>query len=219
MMKREINSLVERLVKYVYLEFQDSKIEAGWGKTNCFATISWNQNLKEVKIRCNNETRLWHDAALFGLLSHELSHPTSKPRLDSEMHTDMDVIERGLGVYLAVERIIAGKYDDHVIKRGKDRYLGYSSIRGLLFEQELIHLDTLLLEMRLIPDNRRIQTIQHHDMYLVKTKDAVSIHVDGQEFSVVGEFKDSDVKIVDKGNKSFIYVDDVKIAQLETDSY
>ncbi|TFG34425.1 hypothetical protein EU527_03710 [Candidatus Thorarchaeota archaeon] len=215
--KNDIDSLIEQLVELVYIELRNSNIRIDWGTANCFATISWNQDFREIKIRCNNITRQWHQAALYGLLSHELSHPLQNLSQCTEMNTDIDVIDRGMGVYLAVERLIIGKYEDHIIKKGKDRYLGYSSIRKLLLDQEIGHLDRLLMEMRLIPTRKIAQNIQHHDLFLIRAADTTSVHVDGLQFSVAGEIKDTDISIIDRDDQSFIYVNHVEIAQIDND--
>lgn len=210
-----IDSLVERLVKIAYPELQYSRINIRWGKTTCFATISWNQDLKEIDIRCNSRVRKWHEAALVGLLSHELSHPAKKSNRNSEKNTDLDVISRGLGVYLAVERILTGKYEDHVIKRGRDRYLGYSSIRKDLTEQEIVQLDKLLLKMRLIPKKTKQSQRALHDMVLIRNENGTSIFIDGHELIMPGQIMDTDVRIVDSNNQSIVYIRDIQVMKFE----
>ena len=67
------------------------------------------------------------------------------------MHTDLDAIERGLAPYLAIERLYAEKYEDHLLHRGKDKYLGYRTVRQKMTNLEVAHLDAMLEELSLIP--------------------------------------------------------------------
>jgi len=57
------------------------------------------------------------------------------------------VIARGLGCFLAIERAFTRKYADHIIGNGKDRYLGYESIRKLLTSGQVTQLDILMSDL------------------------------------------------------------------------
>ncbi len=211
-----LDSLVNQLVDRIYTKLRDSKISIDWSKMNCFATIQWDANLEEIKIKCNRKIKKWHEAAHIGLLSHELSHTMKKPSMSFEMAADLDAIERGLGIYLAVERLYAGKYQDHIIRRGKDRYLGYASIRQQLLKKEFEQLNRLLVEMKLIPQKLATSVSKHHDMFLTLKKNKTSIHVDGYEFTVTDEVEDSDVKIIDKGVQTEVYVGETLIGRIDS---
>ncbi len=211
----QLDDLVSLLVDKVYPEFKKSNISIDWDNINCFATIYWDSNLANVKIKCNRKIKTWHEASLLGLLSHELSHAVQKQSQNSEMASDLEVINRGMGVYLAVERIVAGKYDDYVIKRGKDKYLGYTSIRKRLLEKELEQLDMLLIEMKLIPRKTTTHIVEHHDMHVIRKKDSTFIHVDGYKFTIKEDVKDCDVRIVDKLGLTEIYVGRDLIGQID----
>ena len=211
----QLNSLAARLIDLAYPNLRMSNIIAEWSSTNCFATITWDQNLENIRIRCNRKVKKWHEAALLGLLSHELSHIVQRQSKNSEMNADLDAINRGMGIYLAIERILAGKYEDHLIKRGKDRYLGYSSIRTYLFKDELEQLDRLLVEMKLIPKKQALTMIEYHDMQLMRDGKNTSIHVDGYEFTTSQEVKDTDVKIVDDVNHTKVYVGQILLGEID----
>ena len=88
--------------------------------------------------------------ALYGLLSHELSHIALGVNLHSEFQADRDVIERGLGPYLAIERLFTNKHSDYILREGEDKYLGFISIRKLLSPDEVHQLDTLISEIGML---------------------------------------------------------------------
>ncbi len=144
-----LDHYVQILVENAYNELNNQVIQAQWKRIRDFATVSLNQE-GHIVIRCNNITKDWPEPALIGLLSHELSHYSMGSQSDSETSTDFDVIRRGLGTYLALERVIADKYSDHVVSRGKDRYLGYSTIRAHLSIREIKQLDRLLTDLGFI---------------------------------------------------------------------
>ncbi|MBN2228901.1 MAG: hypothetical protein JW779_04835 [Candidatus Thorarchaeota archaeon] len=200
----DLMRLVNQLKSYAYSELIGSNILAVYGKTSSFAVISWSKNLQEIAIKCNNTTRKWHEAALIGLLSHEMSHTNSA--CVSETATDIDVIKRGLGPYLAVERILTGKYEDHIIQNGKDLYLGYSSIRKHLSKHELSQLDALLTKMRLIPKRRSKQHFKHHDILVKQDQEVTKIRVDGYEFTTSFPVNNIEISLLEKGDMTFVYV-------------
>ena len=207
----DLPKLVTRLVDTAYPELKQSQIIIQWGRSSSFAAISWTHDFEVVNIRCSNETRDWHESALTGLLSHELSHPAQQKKHQSERSTDLDAIERGFGPYLCVERLFAGKYDDHLIRKGKDRYLGYRSIRQLLKETELKHLDALLTQLRLVPSRNVEQKKVHHDIIIIHTTFDTTIQVAGHEFKVALQKCDVDVRLIVKENTTHVVIDDEEV--------
>jgi hypothetical protein len=207
----ELSELVQRIVEVGYPELITSSIKIQWGRTSSFATVSWTQDYRNVQIRCNKETKNWHEAALTGLLSHELSHPAQRTNSQSEKSTDLDAISRGFGPYLGVERLITGKYEDHMIKNGKDRYLGYRSIRSNVNEDELIHLDTLLQELRLVPQRHTPQKRAHHDIVIIHSDKRTKIHINGHEFDIPILEVDSEVWTAERGNTTVLFVGEEEV--------
>lgn len=209
--KIELSELVHRLVEIAYPELIQSNIKIQWGQTSSFATISWSQESKDIRIRCGNETRHWHEAALTGLLAHELSHPAQGKTNQSERGTDLDAVERGFGPYLGVERLLAGKYEDHIVRRGKDRYLGYRSIRKLLNENELTHLNALLTQLKLVPSRKIEHKTVHHDIVIIHSVDRTTIQIDGHKFEIALRKEDPEVRTVVRENTTFVIVDDEEV--------
>ncbi|MGY5872379.1 MAG: hypothetical protein RTV72_09050 [Candidatus Thorarchaeota archaeon] len=207
----ELSELVQRIVKIGYPELITSNIKIQWGRTSSFATVSWTQDYKNIQIRCNKETKDWHEAALTGLLSHELSHPAQRTNSQSERSTDLDAISRGFGPYLGVERLITGKCEDHIIKRGKDRYLGYRSIRSNVNENELIHLDALLQELRLVPQRQVPRKRIHHDIVIIHSDKGTKIHIDGHEFNIPIPEIDSEIWTAERGDTTVLFVGDKEV--------
>ena len=104
-----------------------------WAREGANAAIVWSQN-KVDTIRCNIAVTEWPEPAILGLLSHELSHITLGTDLHDEIQADEDVIARGLGHYLAIERAFTNKY------------FGYTSIRKMLKSHLVKQLDKLMSE-------------------------------------------------------------------------
>ncbi len=148
------------LIEYVFSELQNWSISAVVGKTRALGDASWSEGERSLQIRINRSVRDWPDPAIIGLLAHELSHPLVGYNRPVELSTDRHVLKRGLGVYLAFERAFIGRYHDHTLK-GKDRYLGFQSIREELSPMERDTLDRLLGEFRLIPHRQPRLQIQH----------------------------------------------------------
>ncbi|TFG31615.1 hypothetical protein EU528_05735 [Candidatus Thorarchaeota archaeon] len=212
----DLSQLVSRLVKIAYPELNQSCIKTTWGISSSFATISWTHDYKDVRIKCSNETKTWHEAALTGLLSHELSHLSKQNKEQSERCTDLDAIMRGFGPYLGVERLFAGKYEDHIIRKGKDRYLGYRSIRQLLNESELKHLDMLLEQLRLLPSKKNQPKLVHHDIAILHTAKDTMIKIDGHEFKVTPQRKDAEVGTILRGNTVHVIIDDEEVGHFDS---
>jgi hypothetical protein len=210
---KSLSDLVQDLVGEAYSELKNCDIDARWGRTSCFATISWTSDRKSIRIVCNKRTKKWHEAALIGLLSHELSHPAQSEPATSERNTDIDVIERGLGPYLAVERAITGKYEDYEIRRGKDKYLGYRTIKTYLTEEELQQLETLLDEMRLIPSAVQKLRLEYHELAITRVEEKTAISIDGHVFYVDVEANESDIKTISKEGLVYVYLNGLEIGK------
>lgn len=203
--ENNLHALIQRLMDAAYPELDGSEIVSRWRRMSCFASVSWSPERERISITCNTQTKKWHEAALLGLLSHELSHPAIDASNRAENSTDIDVIQRGLGPYLAVERAMTGKYEDFVISKGEDMYLGYRSIRSYLNEEELNQLDALLVEMRLIPQRKKDHRVPHHDLAIIKKDGTSEILIDGHVFTFEGNIDDSQVEIIIRDGVSHVY--------------
>jgi len=211
---KNLSSLVTRLVEVAYPELDRNQIAIGWKRIASFATISWNQGLNDIKIKCSNETKKWHESALIGLLAHELSHPAQKVKSQSEQSTDLDVIERGLGLYLGVERLFAGKYEDYIIQKGKDRYLGYRSIRSHLTDTELKYLDILLTQLRIVPSMMINKSTRHHDIVIMHSSTNTIINIDGNKLELP-LLDNPDIRVLKKGQSFHIFVNGEDFGTIE----
>jgi hypothetical protein len=149
-------------------------------------------------------------------LVHELSHPAQKKKKQSERSTDLDAVERGFGPFLGVERLFTGKYEDHIIKKGKDRYLGYRSIRQLLTEPEIIHLDALLLQLRLIPSTKMEKSRMCHDVVIMHTPTNTTIRIDGHDFKLLSRKENPKITFRQKGQFIHVNVDDEDVGSFES---
>lgn len=210
---REILEIISSLVKYAYLELESKRFITKVAKIKSYACISWEHNHDVVRVTCNEIVNGWHEAALIGLLSHELSHPASMKMGHREESTDLDVINRGLGPYLALERIITNKYSDHFIKSGRDKYLGYKSIRKLLDAQELIQLDRLLSELRLTAKESTPTLDLVHDYHVMKTNDEFVTNSDMISQYQENQDETSELKFVIRDNTTHIYLDEVLVGK------
>jgi hypothetical protein len=206
-------SLVTTIVSLAYPELFQSKLSVSWGRTSSLAQVQWEESKDEISIRVNRCVREWHEAGITGLLSHELSHPAQRGTGLSEVHTDTDALTRGFGPYLAVERLFAGKYEDHMIRKGKDRYLGYRSIRTQLTNLETEQLDMLLSEIGLAPTRPRGPVLLSHDVAVIDQKRNTTITVEGHQFIIPYEMKDPDIKIVERDSVVHVYSDEILVGQ------
>ncbi|MHA2143318.1 MAG: hypothetical protein ACXADF_17710 [Candidatus Thorarchaeota archaeon] len=143
---KRFEDIIFRLLKDEYADIKGRTVHIIWDQRGANAAIVWSQNKTDV-IRCNRAVAKWPEPAIIGLLSHELSHIALGSDLHSEYQTDEDVIKRGLGHYLAIERAVTKKFTDHILKDGKDRYLAYSSIRNRLKSHQLEQLDRLISDL------------------------------------------------------------------------
>jgi hypothetical protein len=148
---RKFEDFIFTLMSKEYGDIKDRNVNVVWGRTGANAVIIWSQNKSDI-IRCNVAVRDWPEPAIFGLLSHELSHIALGADLHSELQADKDVIARGLGQCLAIERAFTLKYADHIIGEGKDKYLGYKSIKKLLKTHEVQQLDSLMSDLGMTTD-------------------------------------------------------------------
>lgn len=204
----DLSELVIRIVESAYPELNPRQIRISWGRISSFAIVSWTHDFKDIRIKCSNETKHWHESVLTGLLAHELSHPAQAKKHQSERSTDLDAVERGFGTFLAVERLFAGKYEDHIIRKGRDRYLGYRSIRQLLTSSELMHLDTLLAQLKLIPGPKTEMKKIHHDIEILHSATSTTIKIDGHEFEVQSRMEDPKIALLHKGQSIHVIVND-----------
>ncbi|MFW9794349.1 MAG: hypothetical protein ACFFEE_08605 [Candidatus Thorarchaeota archaeon] len=211
-----LNNLLKDLVSFAYPELQKRVVVASWGKTSSFGQVRWNDDSQEISIKIDKCVRGWHPAGITGLLSHELSHPTQRGSGLKELKTDEDVIKRGLGPYLAIDRILAGKYEDHIMRRGKDRYLGYRSIRGHLTPQETRDLDRLMSDTQLKPVASGKRTLLHDSVFYEKGG-TTTISVEGHKFTLPHGFDDPDIKMVIRGGTVYVYADEILVGQYEED--
>jgi hypothetical protein len=133
------------LMSNEYTDIKDRTVHILWAREGANAVIVWSKD-KTDTIRCNIAVAEWPEPAILGLLSHELSHISLGTDIHDELQADEDVIARGLGHYLAIERAFTNKYSDHVLRGGKDRYLGYTTIRKRLKSRKIKQLDKLILD-------------------------------------------------------------------------
>jgi len=209
--------VAQRLVSYAYPELSQTNIVVGYGGIASYAHVRWG-GLREIRVTCSVKSEDWPEPALLGLISHELSHPAQARDWNSEMKTDQDVLNRGLGPYLAVERALTGEYDDHILHGGRDRYLGYATIRSLLNPRETRSLDRLLEDFRLIPSRSTREDLDVlHDTITHDEKRATTIVVEGNLLILPPIRSDADIKILVREKIAFIYADDVEIGQFQLD--
>jgi len=150
---RKFEDYVYIIMSEAYSGIKDRNVRIEWGRAGANAAIIWSQNKIDI-IRCNRGVRNWPEPVLYGLLSHELSHIALGANLHLEVQADRDVIDRGLGPYLAIERLFTQKHFDHILLEGEDRYLGFMSIRKLLSSDDVHQLETLMSDLGMKPPIR-----------------------------------------------------------------
>ena len=213
----DVSALVRILISTAYPELVKSQFQIAWGGTSSFAQIQWDESRDVLSIKLNKTLKDWHEACIIGLLSHELSHPAQRGSGLRELKTDTDAISRGFGPYLAVERLFAGKYEDYVISRGRDRYMGYASVRRSLTQIEIQQLDKLLAELHLIPSKPPRSLDVSHDIAIVDKKRHTTLTVEGHQFSIPEVTQNPDIKLVHRGNMVYVYADEVLIGEFVDD--
>jgi hypothetical protein len=206
-----LRNLINRLVTHAYHELKERDIEVAWTKLHSYAEIRWSDTKSPISVKCDNSVVDWHEAAITGLLAHELSHPALKAHSISEKQTDMDVIGRGLGAYLGFERVTSGRYGDVIINKGRDRYLGYESIREQLDKYQKIQLDRLMESVRIKPQKCKLI----HDSLIVNHPDRSFVSIGGYIFSSENIAPDADIKLVIRHSRTYIYADELLIGQLD----
>lgn len=145
---RRFEDYIFSLVRDVYPNLQNRDIFVEWRYTGTNAVVLWNSD-GSISIRCSRAIQHWPEEAIIGLLAHELSHISLEENIHSELIADKDVVARGLGVYLAVERFYSGVLFDMVMEDDRDRYLGYDSLRKQLVNDELQQLDEIISNLGL----------------------------------------------------------------------
>lgn len=211
--RSSLTRIISSLVTYAYNDLDSKRFIIKTAKISSFACITWDSNQDTIRVTCNKIILNWHEAPVIGLLAHELSHPASKKGGQKEEATDLDVIQRGLGPYLALERIMTNKYLDYVIRNGQDRYLGYSTIRNYLDVQELNHLDRLLRDLRLTTTTRNYPQKLQHD-YVVMYDDKITALRNGAILNDEQDV-DSELKYRTHDNSTYVYLDDELVAKFD----
>jgi hypothetical protein len=206
-----LSNLLTKLIDYTYQDLKDKDIMIHWAKLHSYAEVRWDEENLSIEISCDESVKGWHEAAVIGLLAHELSHPAR--RGISESQTDFDVINRGLGVYLAFERVISGRYNDTIINRGKDRYLGYVTIRKEMEDFQMKQLDKLMEWRRIKPVEQKLV----HDSIIINRADRLVLSVGEDIFKDVDISPNADIKLIIRDSKTYIYADDVLISQLDVE--
>ena len=209
----DVSALVDVLISSAYPELRNSNMSVSWGKTSSFAQIQWSDSKDDISIRINTKVKEWHEAGVTGLISHELSHPAQRGGGLSELKTDRDAISRGFGPYLAVERLFAGKYEDHVVRRGKDRYLGYRSIRVQLTHLESQQLDTLLLEIGLVPTKHPSPVTMSHDIAMFDKESKTTLTIEGHQFLLPQGIQNPDIKLIERNYVTYVYADEILVGE------
>jgi hypothetical protein len=168
---------------------------------------------EEISISVNNTVKTWHESGIMGLISHELSHPAQRGTGLNELKTDKDVIFRGLGPYLAVERLFARKYEDHQIWHGKDKYLGYRSIRAQLTNLENNQLDALLSELGFVPIITPSPILMNHDIAMFDKESKTTLTIEGHQFVLPQGVQNPDIKLIERNYITYVYADDILLGQ------
>lgn len=213
--KDELRSLGGRLVRTAYPEFRESEVAVSYGRTSAFASVTWRDRDESIEIVCNDDVKEWPEAAVLGLLAHELSHPAQESSNASEEGTDLDVLRRGLGLYLAVERLHASKYEDHLVRKGRDRYIGYRTIRKSLSQTESNQLDRLLSDLRLIPGKGPAVKKRVHDMVRRTSEKKTILLVDGYELTLDDTASCASIELSQAGPDLVITVDGARVLTLD----
>ncbi|RDE13967.1 MAG: hypothetical protein C4K47_05190 [Candidatus Thorarchaeota archaeon] len=212
----ELSMLVSNLSRYAYPELVDQPLRAKWSRLSSFAEIRWTNPREAISLVCDKTAQRWHQCALLGLLAHEMSHPCVSTSRRAEERTDLDAIERGLGVYLAAERITTGRYRDQVVGRGRDRYLGYQTVREYLTQHETKQLDRLLDLLKIVPSSYGVSLTETiHDTAIGGDCQA---HVGGYVFQGVTILPGSSVKLLVREDSVALYIDEKLVAKTHIDS-
>jgi hypothetical protein len=203
----DLKRLGRSLLTHAYPEFNERGIVIETGKLRSYGQVRWSDT-GEIQIMCHQDIVRWPEPAVIGLLAHEISHPAIEPN-SSEEATDRDVISRGLGYYLAVERV----YDDHRIGGGRDRYLGFQSIRKLLNSHERCTLENLLEDFNILPgESTRLRLL--HDTAIHDGLGQSILMIEGQAIQIEGTQPDSELKLLIRDEFLYVYADEEIVAQV-----
>ncbi len=152
-MLAQAREVLENLLRYAF-DGQHAQLRMMRTK-GTLASVAWKPREEDpdIRVRISRVVLGWPEPALIGLLGHELCHPIAgvdDPQ--PEHNADVECVERGLGAYLALERAYTGRYHDQRPRgRGRDRYLGYASIRAMLDGRDINSLDRLLRDSGVVP--------------------------------------------------------------------
>jgi hypothetical protein len=204
--------LGRRLVFHAYPELAGRNIEVNTGNLKSYGQVRWS-DAGGIDVTCHQDVVGWPEPAIIGLLAHEFSHP-AKRQDSSEEATDLDVINRGLGHYLAVERTYVNKHEDYTIGRGKDRYLGVRSIRELLNDHEKGLLEHLLVDFRIAPSRKREGFRRIHDTAIHDDIGHSTLIIEGHAIRLGATQADSDLKLLFRDEILYVYVDEEVVARV-----
>jgi hypothetical protein len=213
-MPRQLNDIEElghRLVAHAYPEFEGRYLAINTGKLRSYGQVRWSDT-GGIQITCHQDVIKWPEPALIGLLAHEISHPAGGS--SSEEGTDRDVINRGLGHYLAVERAFVNKHHDHSISRSKDRYLGFQSVMELLNDHEHRIMENLLEDFKIIPSKESSEFRLLHDTAIHDEIGHSILMIEGQSIKLEGARPNSDIKLLFRNETLHVYADDAVVAQV-----
>lgn len=140
----DISLLIHKLSNYCYPELATNRIHVSWASDiGAVAFVKWiKTDLTPIQIFCNTQMIQFKDPVITGVIAHELSHVANK--FSDEGHCDYDVINRGLGVYLAVARVVTNMIEDQPAVTPSSPYLGYYTIRKYLSKPKRDEVDMLL---------------------------------------------------------------------------
>jgi len=209
----DMSLLVERLIKYAYPELRTRDFIILWRNINAIADITWAKWGGEVRIRLHPIVKSFNDPMLIGTFAHELSHVALKENNSDEWETDFDVVKRGLGPYLAIERASTGIYYDQPARGKSKPYMGFYTIMGLLSEDskknterlaKLINLD-IARELPLISTKSMPMS---HDTLYQKFDNEYVLSIDGEEILLDAEYdENSDINIEIRNGEIVVFID------------
>ncbi|MHA1654368.1 MAG: hypothetical protein ACTSYX_11955 [Candidatus Thorarchaeota archaeon] len=205
-------ALVRSLRRWAYPDLQSWNIEVGTRMMSALAEVYWSST-GTAKIMLSKAVAGWPEPALIGLISHEISHISTRGEHPAELNADTDATQRGLGVYVAFERAFIGRFRDQSIRGKQDRYLGYVSLRKRLSAAELSALDQLLGDHSLVPDRRAASSVPH-DIAVSRSAGRASVLVEGRHIDLGRVPESSDIKIVTRDGVTQILVDEIVVTTL-----
>ncbi|MFX1263177.1 MAG: hypothetical protein ACFFAZ_13900 [Promethearchaeota archaeon] len=208
----DIGELGRRLVFHAYPELAGRNIEVSTGNLRSYGLVRWS-DAGRISITCHQDALYWPEPAIIGLLAHEISHP-AKGKDSSEETTDLDVIDRGLGHYLATERAYVNMYEDYTVRRRKDRYLGFQSIRKLLNDHEIVMLEQILEDFRIIPSKKTTRFGLIHDTAIHDGVEHSTLMIEGQAIRVKGVRAGADLKLLFRDRVLYVYADDEVVVKV-----